>query len=234
MAYCVHCGVKLGGAEPRCPLCGTKVVDPQEPRDENAEKPFPIRTPEQTLKANRKYAVSLLSLLLLLPAAICLVLDLLTDGLSWSIYPAGVLALVWIVFAMPMLLPKHRMYSTILITGAALAGYLYMVEQVSNTPGWFLPIVLPALALFVAMICFTVALVRKWKVRVLLVAAAAISQAGLLALFVELLCIGYGVGGPSLSWSPYVLIPCLFVSLLMFVISRNRPLYDEVKRRLHF
>ena len=36
MAYCVHCGVKLGAGEKRCPLCQTPVYDPAEP-----EKPEP-------------------------------------------------------------------------------------------------------------------------------------------------------------------------------------------------
>ena len=233
MAYCVHCGVKLGDAEMKCPLCGTGVSDPAEPRDPNVPKPFPVRTPEQTLRINHRYAVSVLSVLLLAPAAVCLLLDILSGGITWSIYPAGVLALCWTAVMVPLMMRKHRTYSTILITGAALAGYLYLVEHVSNSPGWFLPIVLPSLATFLLMVCFTIALVRKWKVPKGTVIASTLAEGGILCFVIELLCTEYGVG-VAFGWSTYVMAPCFCLALLFIVISRNRPLSEELRRRLHF
>ena len=50
MAYCVHCGVKLGAGETKCPLCGIPVHDPLELQPAPAVKPYPIRTPEQDLR----------------------------------------------------------------------------------------------------------------------------------------------------------------------------------------
>ncbi len=35
MSYCVNCGVELQKSEPRCPLCGTEVVNPNEAGEEN-------------------------------------------------------------------------------------------------------------------------------------------------------------------------------------------------------
>ena len=43
MSYCVHCGVELGAAAQKCPLCGTPVYDPASPPDEGAEPFFPTR-----------------------------------------------------------------------------------------------------------------------------------------------------------------------------------------------
>ena len=231
MAYCVHCGVKLHDAQPKCPLCDTEAVDPQKPYDASIPKPFPVRTPEQALRISRTYAMTLLSILLLLPAAGCLLLDILAGGISWSIYPAGVLALSWIIVTVPLLLPRYRVYSTILITGGALAGYLLMIQRLSGASDWFVPIVFPALALFIVMICVCVAMIRKYHARRLLVLAAALVQAGVLCLSVELLCVGLGA---ALLWSQFVMAPCFFMALLLFVISRNRALSEELKRRLHF
>jgi len=231
MAYCVHCGVKLHDAQPKCPLCGTESVDPVKPRDPDIPVPFPVRTPEQTLRVNHKYAVTLLSLLLLLPAAGCLLLDLLSGGITWSIYPTGVLALSWIVVTVPLLMPHHRLYSTILITGGALAGYLYMIERLSGGSDWFLPIVFPALMIFVVMICVCVALVRTHHARPLVVIVTALVEIGVLCFVIELLCGGFDI---ALSWSILVMTPCFFMAVLLFVISRNRPLSEELKRRLHF
>lgn len=233
MSYCVHCGVKLGDMEQKCPLCGTEVIDPASPFDPEAPKPFPVRTPEQTLTINRKYTLSLLSLLLLMPALLCLLLDFINDGISWSIYPAGVFVLIWIVFAVPLLIKRQRLYSTILITGAALVGYLFMIERMSATTGWFFPIVLPALLLFISMIIFIVALIRKWRVRLLLVMSIIFMLLGLLVLAVEALCVWYGIG-ERIAWSLFVISPCFFIGLLLFIIYRNQTLYSELRRRLHF
>lgn len=233
MAYCVHCGVKLGEAEPKCPLCGTEVHDPAQPFNENAPKAFPARTPEQRLRINRRYAVSLLSLLLLVPAGICLLIDIISDGISWSIYPAGVLVLIWIAVVIPLFIPRHRLYSSILINGATLALYLYMVELLSTHQGWFLPIVLPSLALAVAMTCLTVWLIRSKHMRILRFAAVICVEIGVLCLAIELLCVR-SVAGLTVSWSPFVIMPCLFIALLLYVISRNGPISSELKRRFHF
>ena len=62
MAYCVHCGVKLGEGEKRCPLCQTPVYDPAEPHPAPAPKPYPVRTPEQELKRSKRFLLTLSAL----------------------------------------------------------------------------------------------------------------------------------------------------------------------------
>lgn len=234
MAYCVHCGVKLGEAESRCPLCQTPAHDPMEVKKDIPEKPFPVRTPDQTLALNRKYALGFLSVLLLVPAAVCLLLDILSGGLSWSIYPAGVLLLIWIAVAVPLLFRKHRLYSTIVITGISLAGYLRLVELFSNTEGWFTPIVLPALAVFVTILCLIIHLIRRRGLRGLNAISLSLFLLGMLTLVIELLCLQAGVGGQKLRWSVYTMAPCFFISLLFVFIVRNKPIHEELRRRFHF
>lgn len=233
MAYCVHCGVKLGEAEKSCPLCGTEAIDPSAPFDPQAPKPFPVRTPEQTLQVSKRYAVTLLSLLLLIPAAACVVIDLIGGGISWSIYPSGVLVLLWIALAVPLLFRKHRLYSTVLVTAATTCGYLYMVERLSGGGGWFLPIVLPALALSTAMICFTIWLIRSKRLRILRLGSVFFIEVGLLCFVIEMLCY-YSDVTHRISWSPFVVVPCLFIALVLYVLSTNGPISTELKRRFHF
>lgn len=233
MAYCVHCGVKLGPAEKKCPLCGVPSLDPLAQEAAEAEKPFPVHTKEQSLKLSRRYVLSLFSLLLLLPAGLCVLLDMLGGPLSWSVYPAGALLMVFIAAAVPLLFRRHRLNRTIVITGAALAGYLCLVEAFSGTEGWFLPIVLPALAILVMAVCLLIHLYRRGKASAASVAALALCMIGVLALVVELLCMQAGVSKSGLAWSPYVMSPCFFIALLILFITRNRALYDELLRRFH-
>ena len=44
MSYCVNCGVELQKSEPRCPLCGTEVVNPNELKEEKPIRPYPARS----------------------------------------------------------------------------------------------------------------------------------------------------------------------------------------------
>jgi hypothetical protein len=237
MPYCVHCGVKLADAEPRCPLCATPVIDPSAPKDAAAPPParaYPPRTEGQTLTLSRRSPLAFLSLLLLGAAGICLALDFLAgEGMTWSLYPSGVLVLLWVAFAVPLLLRRHRLYSTLLTTAAALSGYLYMVERLTGGDHWFLPVVFPALVLFVGMVCLCIAMVRRRRAHPLTVAAAACCEAGLLAFVIELLTVRSGFA-EKVFWSPYAFLPCLGVAGLLLLIVRDRALYEALQRRFHF
>ena len=134
MAYCVHCGVRLEEGARRCPLCQTPVHDPSAgPQEKPAERAYPVHTPEQALKKNKLYLLNWAVLLLLLPALLCLVLDFLTgEGISWSIYAAGALILLFISAAVPLLVSRHRVYWSLLASFRSLNGYLFLAERVSD------------------------------------------------------------------------------------------------------
>jgi len=40
--------------------------------------------------------------------------------------------------------------------------------------------------------------------------------------------------GETLIWSPFVMTPCFFVAALLYLVSKNRSLYEQFRRRLHF
>ena len=109
MAYCVHCGVKLGGAESCCPLCGTPVIDPSDMDRTPAEKAFPPHTPEQKITISRRFLISLYTMTMLIPAVLCLVINLLLSGqVTWSAYPAGALTLLYIGALVFTLTAKYK------------------------------------------------------------------------------------------------------------------------------
>ncbi len=43
MSYCVNCGVELDRSEKACPLCGVEVLNPRQPYDDQAPRPYPKR-----------------------------------------------------------------------------------------------------------------------------------------------------------------------------------------------
>ena len=234
MAYCVHCGVKLGDSEKRCPLCQTPVFDPAQPQ-RAAPPPYPVRTPEQELKRSKRYLLTLSALMLLAPAALCLIIDfLVSGGITWSGYASGALIMLFIAVAVPLSVNKHQVYFAIGSTFVCLNGYLLLVEHLSQSGPWFFSIALPALTLAAVMIIVITRLYRDDRLNKLTFLAAFLAAIPLECLFIEWLCnLSWG-RGPTFVWSPFVLAPCLFLSLALFFINGNRAVREEVRRRVHF
>ncbi len=234
MSYCVECGVKLGGGEEKCPLCGTAVQNPIHPYNPRAPKPYPARTAEQNLQIDRRYLLGLVSSAMLLPAAILVVLDLFfSGGLSWSLYPLGALVLLFVALAVPILVKKHRIYITMAIDAAVLLGYLKMVESVSGARGWFDPVVFPLIILAALMVLGVTASIRQRLLKNLAIPAVILTLVALLSLAVELLVSSQMLNRLQVSWSPFVMLPCGFIALMLFLIHSHKPLQAELKKRLH-
>ena len=235
MAYCVHCGVKLGESEKKCPLCGTPVLDPASPVPRETPRAYPVRTPEQDLKRNTRFLLLFTALMLLLPAGLCIVIDLLLgEGLSWSIYAAGAMILLFVSVAVPLLVSKFRAYFTVGTVFLCLNLYLFLVEQISGSQGWFLPIALPALALAAAGLAGLILLYRRGWLNKLTLPAALLLAAAAECLAIEWLCIRARGGAMHFVWSPFVMSSCVFIALALFFINSNRAVREEVRRRVHF
>ncbi len=234
MAYCVHCGVRLGEGEKACPLCHTVSVDPAEKNASPAERAYPVHTPEQLLVRSKRYFLTLFGILLLVPALLCVVIDLLIGGsISWSIYAFTALILMYITIAVPIWIDKKKPYFALITGYVCLMLYLILVEKVSRSGSWFFPIVLPCMTLFTLMALLLVRLYRHQVLGKFTLLGAALGAVGILCLLIDLL-IAASLGRIALLWSPYVLAPCLFVSLLIFFINGNRAIREEIRRRVHF
>ena len=235
MSYCVHCGVKLGESELRCPLCGTVVLDPAEPEKPPVPRAYPVRTPEQELKKSKRFLLLLSALMLLLPAALCLVIDLLLTGaFTWSLYAAGALILLFITVAVPLLVRRSRAYFSVGTAFVCLNLYLFLVERQSGTQGWFLPIALPALTLAAVMITGVILLYRRGTLNKLTLPAAGLIAAALECLAIEWLCVLARGGEIRFVWSPFVQAPCVFIALALVFVNGNGTVREEIQRRAHF
>ena len=236
MSYCVHCGVKLGEGEKQCPLCFTPVIDPSAPQERRAvPRAYPVRTPEQELKRSKRFFFALFSVMLIAPALICLVIDLLLGGgVTWSGYASSALVLLFISVAVPLSVPRHQAYFA---TGAAffcLNAYLFLVEHLSDSGRWFFPIALPSLTLAALMATVIILFYRNGRLNKLTFTATLMMAAAMECVAIEWLrkmSLGLKDG---LTWSPFVLAPCLFISFSLFFINSNRAIREEVRRRVHF
>lgn len=234
MAYCVHCGVRLGEGEKRCPLCGTAVLDPAEPARPNAEKAYPVRSPEQELKRNKQVLVVMAAVITLAPAFLCLLIDWLDGGgIQWSFYAASALCLLFISVDVPLMVYRHAWLYSIGAAFVCLNAFLFMVDLLDSKNDWFFPIALPSISLFAALLLLIILLCRNGRLNKLTVLASALAAAAAECLFVELMVLLSEGGGIVFVWSPIVMAPCLFLSLALFYINHNRALREEVRRRVH-
>lgn len=236
MAYCVHCGVKLHEGEPCCPLCGIVSVDPlEEKKEQTGKRTYPVRTPEQELRRGKRFFLGLESVLLLLPAVLCLLIDALTGGgINWSIYILATLVSLFLVAVVPVVAPRYRTYSTLLVGFVVLSGYLLFIEMFSGTSGWCMPIVVPSLGLATGMMAVILALWRGERLNKVTLTGAIFAAVAVECFAVEWLLTRAVLGQMTFIWSPYAMAPCLFISLLLFFINGNRSIREEVRRRLHF
>lgn len=89
------------------PLCGTPVQNPRQPYDPETPKPFPSELDLFSPSDDRGYLALIATLLLALPAAICLCCDLAyTHGAGLVVVGGGGMGLLWIL-VVPMLLIRR-------------------------------------------------------------------------------------------------------------------------------
>lgn len=235
MSYCVNCGVELAPSQRACPLCGTPVQNPRQPYDPETPKPFPSELDLFSPSDDRGYLALIATLLLALPAAICLCCDLAyTHGAGWSLLVAGAMGLLWILVVPMLLIRRGRVWWALLLDTAGVLGYLWLVERFAAPGEWYWRLAVPiVLLLFFLAAADTLLLRRIVKGRLRQTAAAVITVPLLLA-GIEAAVDFYLDGQVDLFWSLLVSLPCLLLALLLLVLDRRRRFKAQMRKRLHW
>ena len=103
MSYCVNCGVELDASARSCPLCGTPVINPRCPVDENATPPFPL-VRREVEPVDRRSVGWLLTGMLASAAVCCGLINGLAffPSVPWALYVAGAVLTLWVWAALPL------------------------------------------------------------------------------------------------------------------------------------
>ncbi len=234
MSYCVNCGVELHETEKSCPLCTTVVINPNQLYNEDAKPLYPPHKQHADLQANKRVTVALISVLLALPASVCLVCNYVIDTrLTWSMYVLGTMAFLWTVIIPPYLLRRNRELMTVIIGGISSCAFLRFLEEVSPVKGWYLTLALP-IVLVVAFICFIMVIIFLYSnLRKMQIAAVfAVCVAGMM-IAVEIATDVYHQASFKLEWSVFFAIPCIIVAVLFMLIDRKRSVKENIKKTFH-
>lgn len=234
MSYCVNCGVELGKSEKKCPLCNVPVINPKEPFDDKALRPYPKNTDTIKTIIDRKIFVLSLGILLLIPIAICLLTDFLGDyNLSWSIIATGGIILWWVFVCTPFIYRKNVIISSVTTDFFALCAFLYLIEFIYKDT-WFWSVGIPIASTLYIIIILIAYGIKFSLIRGLNIASAVLIAIAILCFLIEIvLWVYYGSNEKSSFWSLYVIIPAVIISILFMIIERKKKLKKELSKRFH-
>ena len=234
MSYCVNCGVELADSEKRCPLCHVEVVNPKAQWVEPEERPYPHHMDTIIKRIDRRYFATLAGLLLTIPCVITVLLNILSDnGITWSSYLIGAVAVMYICVFLPFFFKKYHTVTFLSADCAAMLLYLLFIERM-NGGQWFMGLGLPLTA--AASVCMlALALVfTKARLSMLVKVGIVLIAVGVFAVCADLIIRLYLYGRIELAWSYYVLIPCMVLGVAAMVMEHRQNLKERIRRRLFY
>ena len=227
--YCVKCGVELADSEKKCPLCGTPVFHPDIER-KPAEPPFP---PDRRHAENvsRVGILFVLTVLFVLPAAICLLCDWrINGGIVWSGYAAGGIALLYVLVLLPMWFRHPNPVIFVPVDFVAIGLYLLYIDLATGGH-WFLSFAFPVTGAIGVLVTAVVALTRYLHAGYLYIYGGGLILGGALAMLIEfLLNLTFQVH-ETFFWSFYPLVAGVLLGLMLIVIAVCKPLRESLRKK---
>lgn len=228
MSYCVNCGVKLKKSEKVCPLCNTRVINPNILNNEY--KPVYSTIVEEYHKINTKYLCMLITEILFVVALITVLCDfIITKNFTWSIYVVA--SIIYLDSKLSFILYKKK-FIPLIIELLSTEGLLFVITYLNNGLHWFLYLVCPFIFIVWLYIILCIFIFRNKNYNFLRRFALAFSSISVILLVIES-CIDLFINEKIfLTWSIYASLPIIIISILTFIISYNKRLLDEIKQRI--
>ena len=227
--------MELAESEKYCPLCNVEVVNSKCPWKEPEERPYPKYFDSFIKRIDRRYFATLAGLFLIIPILVTIIFDLLSgDGITWSAYVVGAMALLYIFFAVPFYF-KH--YHTVIFLSAncgAVLLYLFFIERM-NGGSWFIGIGLPVtIAASICIIVLALLFTKKKHTGFFIKTSLIFLATGIFVFLVELILSINRAGTIELNWSYYAFVPCAILSVMSFVVDHRKKFKEKIRRRLFY
>jgi len=234
MSYCVNCGVELRDSERSCPLCSVPVNNPAQPWSEPKSMPYPRRVDRIIDTVDRRYGAGLAGLILLVPAAITVITDILTSGaVSWSAYVVGALVMLSVFILVPMVFKAPRVQLFIALDALAVLAFLFLIE-VSSGGAWFLRLGLPVVLIAASSALVMLTVFRSRSTGALIKASVALLEVSVLCVALNLVINAF-IDRPLFPhWALYAAIPCVILSIILFYTERHEALKEKIRKRLFY
>ena len=225
--YCYKCGVKLNDSERKCPLCKTKMPYHKLGNEKLA---YSDKIDDIGKHINLRYVARLLLLVLCLFGIITFLCNYFINGtITWSIYVLS--SIVYLSTQLSFLYFKSKLIPAI-INLLGLEYLLFTIAYMTNGLSWYLYLVMPNIFIIWLFIVLCIYFFRRKKRRLTRGIAVILLLISIILVVTEILVDLYKTNVINLKWSLYASLPILIVSLIVFVISFNRRLIEEVKKRI--
>lgn len=235
MSYCVNCGVELEKSLECCPLCGTEVINPSEPRRADSIRPYSRHLDKVARKVQRRTIASVISVLLLLTAGICAIINGVYEGeFTWSLYVISSLLLAMLVIVLPIFPLNWHPLFFVVIDCLSLTLYMYVLNVLISGDSWFETLALPLIILIMAIGAIDVCVADGGMLRRLPLLAFIVISMSVAVVGIEIIIDIYTTAAVDVSWSWLVLAPCLAVAAILLIVDNNRRIKSAMKKRLHY
>lgn len=228
MSYCVNCGVKLKQSEKICPLCNTKVINPNNLKDKFT--PAYSQVVERHKEINKKYLCELITVVLICAAIITVLCNLIfTGNITWSIYV--IVSILFLDSKLSFILFKNK-FIPLLIDLFATETLIYVIAYLNNGLHWFYYLVCPFIFIIWFYIVLCAFVLSKKKFNLLRRFSVAFLFISVILLTIEMCVDMFKYEKIFINWSIYAILPITIIGLILFIISYNRKLMDEIKQRI--
>lgn len=234
MSYCVNCGVELHPTANKCPLCNTKVINPNCPVDQTSPTPYP-NTRGQVDTVSKSDSIILLSAIFGSTALACGLLNIfILKQNVWSVYIIGACIMLWICIVPALAICKLPYYVNLLLDGAAVSIYIYLISLQFPESDWFMRFAFPIVAILDMLLILFVYCRRTISSSILVSGIYLCIGIGIYCVFIDFMIHLYFFNESAISWSAIVLSCCVVTSIVLITIVTRSKLRDEVRRRVHF
>lgn len=227
--YCIKCGVELKDSEKTCPLCHTKVFNP-DILIQGGDTPYPEFT-ENPKKFSRTGTLFVLTVVFLIPLILTLLIDVkINMSITWSGYVVGGLILGYLAAVLPLWFKRpNPVIFTSVFCAAATLFLLYI--DLTTKGSWFLTFAFPVAGIGSLIVIAVVTLLRYLRKGKLYVFGGAFIALGVYCLLIELFTTLTFEGVKFVFWSIYPLVACLLLGLLLITIAICKPLRSSLDKR---
>ena len=225
--YCYKCGVKLSYSLIKCPLCHSKL-----PYHKLGNEKLAYSTNIEEIKKHIdfRYIARLILLVLCFLGIITFLCNFIINGqVTWSIYVLS--SIVYLASQVSFFYFKNKLVAAI-INLFGLEYLLFTIAYMTNGLNWYLYLVMPNIFIVWLLIVLCIYFFSKKKRRLTRGTAVILLLLSIILVVTEVLIDLYKYQVINLKWSLYASLPILIVSLIIFVISFNRRLIEEIKRRI--
>jgi hypothetical protein len=228
MKTCENCGVEVEEELERCPLCRARLDDEPDDPDEQEEPA------QETVSHARFWLWEVFSLLAFAAALVTFAADFAFGfDVEWARYPLIAIGFLWVSATIMIGLAEHP-FLKLLAETAAVAGFLFGLELLTETSGWFLPLGLPITVLTAVLAGAAAVVIRKRKLSALPAVAVVVFASGVFVVGLEFIIKRYTGSDVVVSWSLVALACAIAIFfLILWVNKRMRERHSEYRKVFH-